>query len=154
MIINANMLKRLSMPRHMPKKLIIYKLKQRFLMLNNYSMLTMKEVDWESLDDTLEYWESLDDFEDKYPQFNWRTNKEELNRMRDRAEKAGRNLDDLFSSIRVELKLYLQRSPKGDEYAYIKGTIPKKLYKKFKARILKSWWIEWLLHEPYKKRGK
>jgi hypothetical protein len=113
------------MPDRMPKGLIIYILKRRFLKLNNHKYYKMLEVDWESLDDTLKYSEALDDFENEYPQFDWRSKEEALNRIRAMHERVGRNYDDETDSIRVELKLHFQHSMKGGVYAYVKGTIPK-----------------------------
>ena len=154
MNINADLQKELSMPRRMSKGLIIDRLKQRFLKLNNRDSFKMDEVDWELLDSRAEYSEALDDFERNYPQFNWRTNEEVLDSERDMALRARRNLDDEIDSIKIELKLYLQRSKKGNEYAYIKGTIPKKLFNKFKDRLYRQLFIDWPLFKPRKEEGR
>ncbi len=132
----------------MPKGLIIYKLKQRFLKLND--SFKKQEMDWESIDPTIEYSEVLDDCEQQYPQFNWRTNEEEYDRQRSIALSAGRNLDDDINSIKIDLKLYFQKSKKGDKYAYIKGSIPKKFLEKVGERLYGNYWIEWPLYKPHK----
>ena len=154
MIINDDLKKKLIMPRRMPEGLIKYKLKQRFLKHNNYDSFKMDEADWSILDSGTEYGEALDDFENECPQFNWRTNEEKLNYAEDMALRAGRNLDDEIDSIKIELKLYLQRSKKGNEYAYIKGTIPKKFFNKFKDRLYRQLFIDWPLFKPRKEEGR
>jgi hypothetical protein len=125
-------------------------LQQRFRKLNPNGDWDV--VDLDNIGYPCEYTEALFDTANTNPRFKWYDDSDPLHldpqkpwpsaEEAERArfeEEAERNR----SSVKIELKLYFQKSKKGDEYAYVKGTIGKKILKSYRTRLCEEVVVDW-----------
>lgn len=137
------------MTRHLSRGLMIFKLQQRFKKLNPNG--DWDNVDVESIDYPCEYGDALNDvaranpnfkfFEDNDP-YQIRLSAEDMERQRYEEE-----LEENRKSVKIKLKLCFQKSKKGEKYAYVKGTVEKKLFKKYGERLFTEVVLDWPLIE-------
>ncbi|MCJ7632050.1 hypothetical protein MUP77_06605 [Candidatus Bathyarchaeota archaeon] len=141
------------MTRYLPRNLILKKLQQRFERLNPDE--EWYEVDLDNIDYPCDYGEALIDTADANSDFKWYDDSDPLHLDPQKPWPTDEDLERLQfeeelekhrSSIRVELKLYFQKSKKGEKYAYVKGTIGKKLFKKYGERLFKEVILDWPLY--------
>jgi len=142
------------MTRYLPRGLILEKLKQRFERLNPNG--EWDDVDTDSLDYPCEYDEALEDFANNPLNscFKWYEDNDlyQVKLSREDMEQLGleEEIEKQVKNVRIELKLYFQKSKKGDTYAYVKGTIGKKLFKKYGKRLCEELIVNWPLYEIVK----
>lgn len=139
------------MPRRMPKELILYKLKQRFIKCNKGRTEHFRDIMYD--DDLAERFDDLDledelDFPCSYqdalwdcyhifPQYRWFYD-----------EESGNVVDGEVDVVILKLKLYIQKTRNGEEYGYVKAQIPKKVFDACKEWLPKTFVIEYPVDRP------